>query len=63
MGSEAAYLAASFHGCDHLRPGHTGHAKKLNLVVVNRAQDRCRGIILQIAVDNSVFFTAFEHGR
>ena len=24
--------------------------------------DRSRGIIFQIAVDDSVFFTAFEHG-
>jgi hypothetical protein len=63
MGAEAAYLAASFHGCNHLRPRHTGNTKKLNLVVVNRAQDRCRGIILQIAVDDSVFFTVLEHGR
>jgi hypothetical protein len=63
MGAEAAYLAAGLHGRHHLRPGHTGSAKKFHLVIVDQAHDRSRGIIFQIAVNNCVFLTAFQHGR
>ena len=62
MGAEAAYLSRGFHGCDHLRSRHAGNAKKLDLVIIDRVHDRIRGIILQVAVDDSVFFAAFEHG-
>jgi hypothetical protein len=62
MRAETAYFTRGFHGCDHLRSRHAGDAKKLYLVIVDRAYDRSRGIILQVAVDDSVFFAAFEHG-
>ncbi len=56
-------LAAGFHGRNHLWSGHAGNAKKLNLVIVNRAQDGCGRVVLQIAIDDPVFFTAFQHSR
>ena len=62
MGAETAYLTRGFHGGDHLRSRHAGNAEKLDLVMVDRVHDRTRGIILQVAVDDSVFFAAFEHG-
>src|SRR5580698_11258241 len=62
MRAEAAYLARGLHGCDHLRSGHAGNAEKLDLVHVDGAYDRSRGIVFQIAVDDPVFFAAFERG-
>jgi hypothetical protein len=43
--------------------GHAGNTKKFNGVGVNRPEDGSDGIVFQIAVDNFVFFTAFQHGR
>ena len=63
MGAKPAYLAAGLHGRHHLRARHAGNTEQLNLVNVNRAQDCSGGIVLQIAVDNSVFLTAFQHSR
>ena len=62
LGRRRRISRRGFHGCHHLRPGHAGNAKKLDLVHVDGAYDRSGGIIFQIAIDDPVFFAAFEHG-
>ncbi len=61
--AEPPNFAAGFHGRNHLRSGHAGNTEEFDLVMVDRAQDGCGGIVLQIAVDDPVFFPAFQHSR
>jgi hypothetical protein len=63
MGAQPAYLAAGLHGCHHLRPWHTGNTQQLHLVEVDGGQNGAGRILLQVAIDNSVFLPAFQHRR
>jgi hypothetical protein len=59
---QAADFARSFHRRYHLRPRHDCDTKQLDIVFGDQVENDIDWIVIQIAVDDLIFFAAFEHG-
>ncbi len=60
---QAADLFRCLHRGDHLRTGHDGDADHLNVVLRDEVEDDFNWIVVEIAVDDLIFFAALKHGR